>query len=86
LSNTCGKVPGLFRLPSRNVARFDINRLINELMLAHKPVGMSEEEFVYNRAAYMERRREIAEDWAELIMALALPAVEVLDGPRPRFP
>ena len=61
---------------------FLLDRLIVDLMLAHKPVGMSAEEFTYNRAAYMERRREIAEDWAALIMEGAMPAAEVINGRR----
>lgn len=62
--------------------RYSIDRLIVDLMLAHKPVGMSNEEFTYNRAAYMERRREIAEEWAALIMDGAMPVAEVLVGKR----
>jgi hypothetical protein len=34
-------------------------------MLAHKPEGT---EAIYNRAAFMPRRREIAEEWAELLL------------------
>lgn len=64
--------------------RYSLDRLIVDLMLAHKPVGMSEEEFTYNRFAYMERRREIATEWAELIEPLALEPMELLTGPRRR--
>lgn len=64
--------------------RYSLDRLIIDLMLAHKPVGMSAEEFTYNRHAYMERRRELAEEWAELILPLALPPVDLLGGPRRR--
>ena len=40
--------------------RLSIDRLIIDLMLAHRPTGMSAAEFRYNRAAYKERRRELA--------------------------
>ena len=62
--------------------KMNIDRLIVDLMLAHKPIGMSEEEFTYNRSAYMDRRREIAEQWAALIMEGAMPAAEVMNGRR----
>ena len=53
-----------------------------DLMLAHTPVGLSASELRYNRAAYMPRRRELAERWAALIMADALPSEEIIDSPR----
>lgn len=62
--------------------RFNLDRLIIDLMLAHKPVGMSAEEFTYNRHAYMPRRREIYEAWAEMLMAGAVPPMELLEGRR----
>jgi hypothetical protein len=40
------------------------DRAIIDLMLAHVPEGV---EAAYNRAAYMPRRREIAQAWADLI-------------------
>lgn len=64
--------------------RYNLDRLIIDLMLAHKPKGMSEEEFTYNRHAYMARRRELATEWAELILPLAMPPIELLEGPRRR--
>lgn len=62
--------------------RLIIDRLIIDLMLAHVPVGMSETEFRYNRNRYMERRREIACEWASLLLREARPADEVLGGKR----
>ena len=56
--------------------------MIVDLMLAHTPAGMSASELRYNRAAYMERRRELAEEWADLIMDGALPADEIIGSPR----
>lgn len=64
--------------------RLVIDRLIIDMMLAHIPVGMSAAEFRYNRQAYMERRRELALVWADLIMDAAIPVDEVVDGPRRR--
>lgn len=50
------------------------DRAIIDLMLAHQPEGV---EALYNRAAYMKRRREIAQEWADLLMQGA-PGPEVL--------
>lgn len=47
------------------------DRAIIDLMLAHVPEGV---EAAYNRAAYMPRRRELAQAWADLIMKDAPPA------------
>ncbi|MBU2340166.1 MAG: integrase arm-type DNA-binding domain-containing protein, partial [Alphaproteobacteria bacterium] len=52
------------------------DRLIIDLMLAHTPKGMSATELRYNRAAYMARRRELAQRWADIIMQDAISAVE----------
>lgn len=62
--------------------RFSLDRLIVDLMLAHKPTGMSGDEFTYNRARYLERRREIAVEWADLIMVGAMPVEEIVFGRR----
>jgi len=62
--------------------RYNLDRLIIDLMLAHKPIGMSAEEFTYNRSAYMDRRREIAESWAALLLDGAKPVAEVMNGRR----
>ena len=58
------------------------DRMIIDLMLAHIPKGMSASELRYNRAAYMPRRRELAQCWADMIMQGAIPADEILDSPR----
>lgn len=50
------------------------DRAIIDLMLAHKPEGT---EAIYNRAAFMPRRREIAEEWAELLLS-GLPSNQSL--------
>jgi integrase len=66
--------------------RLIIDRLIIDLMLAHVPSGMSETEFRYNRNRYMERRREIATDWAQLLVAGLPPASSILSGRRRSLP
>lgn len=51
-----------------------------DLMLAHVPSNRVEG--AYNRAAYMDRRREIAQEWADLLTdGLAQPS-DLLYGPR----
>lgn len=47
------------------VAEREADRAIIDLMLAHAQEGV---EPIYNRAAYMPRRREIAQEWADLLM------------------
>ena len=55
------------------------DRAIIDLMLAHKPQGV---EAIYNRAAYMPRRRELAQEWADLLLKGMPPAEQLLEGPR----
>jgi integrase len=55
------------------------DRAVIDLMLAHAPSGT---EAVYNRAAYMKRRRELAQEWADLLLEGLPPASTLLDGPR----
>jgi integrase len=59
--------------------RFPADRAVIDLMLAHKPAGVSASEGSYNRAAHMQRRRELADAWAELI---APRATALLTGER----
>lgn len=59
-------------------------RLFIDLMLAHLPPGVSATELIYNRAEYLERRREIGEEWASLIMEGQAPAASLLEGRRRR--
>lgn len=65
--------------------RLIIDRLIIDLMLAHVPSGMSETEFRYNRNRYTERRREIATDWAELLVGDLPTPADILTSPRRSF-
>lgn len=56
------------------------DRAIIDLMLAHVPKDKVES--AYNRAAYMERRRELSQEWADLLLMGLRPADALLDGPR----
>jgi integrase len=60
--------------------RHRADRAVIELMLAHAPADPVEA--AYHRALHMERRRELAAEWAGLILEGARPVREILDGPR----
>ncbi|NWK98666.1 integrase [Sphingobium lactosutens] len=62
--------------------RQDGDRMIIDMMLAHVPKGMSASEWAYNRARYLEPRRELGQEWADLLMESMRPASALLDGPR----
>jgi len=55
------------------------DRVVIDIMLAHLQDGV---EPIYNRAAYMERRRELAQEWADLLLNGLPPASALLTGPR----
>jgi hypothetical protein len=55
------------------------DRAIIDLMLGHKPEGV---EAHYNRAAYMPRRRLIAQEWADLLAEGLVSPEALLEGPR----
>ena len=55
------------------------DRAIIDLMLAHVQGGV---EIAYNRAAYMPRRRALAQEWADLLIDGAQPLDEIHAGPR----
>lgn len=57
------------------------DREIIDVMLAHKPKGMSGSEFDYNRALYMPQRRALAQEWADLLMTGLAPAATLLSAP-----
>lgn len=54
------------------------DRAIIDLMLAHVSEGV---EAAYNRAAYMPRRRELAQAWADMLMPGLPPPSELLPLP-----
>ena len=56
------------------------DRAIIDAMLAHKPTGMSGSEMAYNRALHMERRRELAGQWADMLIVDLRSADDLLDG------
>ena len=61
-------------------ARRTDDRAIIDGMLAHRPKGVSASEMAYNRALHWDRRKEIAAEWAELLMAGQRPAADLLGG------
>ena len=63
----------------RREGRPDDREVIN-LMLAH--VAEDKVEGAYNRAAHLERRRELAQIWADIIMEGASSAKSLLEGKR----
>jgi integrase len=58
------------------------DRAVIDLMLAHIPIGVSSNEGAYNRAAYMPRRRELAQEWADMLIRDMVPPEALLDIPR----
>ena len=60
--------------------RYKEDRAVIDLMLAHVPDNKVEG--AYNRAAYLKRRKELAQIWADLILEDASPAASLLEGPR----
>lgn len=56
------------------------DRAIIDLMLAHTQQGV---EPIYNRALYLPRRREIAQQWADLLMVGAVAPQMLLPAARP---
>lgn len=52
------------------------DRAVIDLMLAH--VSKNNVEAAYNRARHMERRREIAQEWADILLDGFMPAGELL--------
>lgn len=57
----------------------DHDHAVIDLMLAHQPKGV---EARYNRAAYMARRREIAQRWSGMLMEGVPPAASLLESKR----
>jgi integrase len=56
------------------------DRAIIDLTLAHVPSNSVEA--AYNRAAYMPRRRELAQEWADMLVQDLAPLESVLKGLR----
>ncbi|WP_285294483.1 tyrosine-type recombinase/integrase [Aureimonas altamirensis] len=60
--------------------RFPQDRAIIDLMLAHSPENKTEG--AYNRAAHMQRRKELAQEWANLLLDGQMPIADLLTLPR----
>ena len=60
--------------------RYRADKDIIDLMLAH--ISKDKVEGAYNRALHLDRRRELAQVWADLILEGARPAADLLRGPR----
>jgi integrase len=60
------------------------DRMVIDLMLAHLPVGISASELKYNRAGFLERRRELSRIWTDMLLAEAKPAQTLLYGRKRR--
>jgi integrase len=60
--------------------RYRADAAVIDLMLAHVPKDKTEA--AYNRAQHIERRRELAQIWADLLSEGMALATSLLDGPR----
>ena len=60
--------------------QFRSDRHVSDLMLAHAPENRNEA--ASNRAAHLQRRRELARAWADLLLDGACPGTELAVGPR----
>jgi len=60
--------------------RYPADRHVIDFMLAHVPKDKIEAK--YNRAQYLQRRTELAQEWADLIAADLMPAADLLLGRR----
>ena len=60
--------------------RLEGDRHVVDLMLAHKPKGLSGSEFAYNRSQHTRRRRELASEWADMLCEGLVPANDLVDG------
>jgi hypothetical protein len=56
------------------------DRHVIDLMLAHAPQDKTEA--AYNRALHMGRRRELAQQWADLLLEGAAELSEIVEGRR----
>lgn len=75
-------VPHGFRASFSSIMneRHPSDRDLIDMMLGH--VSKDRVESAYNRALHLPRRKELAQEWADLIMEGAAPALSLLDGPR----
>ena len=59
---------------------YPADRHVIDFMLAHAPKDKIES--AYNRALYLDRRRELAEIWAKMLLVDMPSAADLLEGPR----
>lgn len=59
--------------------RYKADRDVIELMLAHVPENKVAG--AYNRAEHLQRRKQLAQTWADLLLDGAKPAASLLEGP-----
>lgn len=57
-----------------------VDRHVIDLMLAHAPQDKTEA--AYNRALHMARRRELAQEWADMLLEGAAGVNSVIEGRR----
>lgn len=62
--------------------RHRADRYVIDLMLAHLPAGVSSAEIAYNRALHLDRRRELAREWADLLTEGLAPPAEIVNARR----
>jgi integrase len=60
--------------------RYQHDRHIIDLILAHAPKDKTES--AYNRAGHLGRRRELLQEWADLLLIGAIEPTALLEGPR----
>lgn len=75
-------VPHGFRTTFSTVMNelYPADRAVIDLMLAHIPKDKTES--AYNRALHLERRKELSQMYADILMEGAPSALSLLDGPR----
>lgn len=75
-------VPHGFRAAFSSIMneRHHADRDVIDLMLAHAPKDRVEA--AYNRATYLDRRRELAQEWADLLLVGFKPASDLIGGRR----
>lgn len=78
------QVPHGFRASFSSIMneRFPVDRQVIDLMLAHAP--NNKVEGAYNRAQHMERRKELYQLWADMVMDGLKPAQELVSGKKKR--
>lgn len=61
------------------VAEMPGDRIVIDIMLAHQQDGVEPK---YNRAAYLPRRKQLAQEWADMLLEGAMPLHQLMTGRR----